>query len=63
MLTGARILVAEDEPLIAMELAQTTADSDGHGQFALWPDAPIVAKPHNPGVILDALSRLLQSRS
>ena len=121
MLNGARILVAEDEPLIAMELAQTikeaggtvvasarthqealrfaeqaqcdaalldvrlrdgtafgaaailaargipflfcTAVSDDRGQFALWPDAPIVAKPHNPRVILDALSRLLHSRS
>lgn len=80
--------MTEDEPLIAMELAQTideaggtafgaaailaarkipflfcTADSGGRGQFAQWPDAPIVAKPHNPRVILDALSQLLQSRS
>ena len=121
MLNGARILVAEDEPLIAMELAQTieeaggtlvasarthlealrfaeeaecdvalldvrlrdgsafeaaailaargipflfcTADSGDRSQFAPWPDAPIVAKPHHACVILDALSRLLPSRS
>ena len=58
MLNGARILAARGIPFLFC-----TADSGERGQFALWPDAPIVAKPHNPSVILDALSRLLQSRN
>ena len=120
MLKGARILVAEDEPLIAMELAQTieeaggiiaatvrsqhealilaeqtdfdaalldvrlrdgttfdvatklaargipflfcTADNEDRGQFNLWPDVPVIAKPHTPSVIVETLSRLLRNR-
>jgi len=119
-LAGARILVAEDEPLIVMELTQViaeaggvvagsarskqealtlaenesidvalldvrlrdgttfeaaakltargipflfcTADNEDRGQFAHWPDAPIITKPHQTSVLVDALSRLLQSR-
>jgi len=119
-LNGARILVAEDEPLIVMELAQMiseaggivagsartpqealafaqhedfdvalldvrlrdgtifeaaakltargipflfcTADNEDRGQFAQWPDAPVISKPHQTGVLVNTLSRLLQSR-
>lgn len=119
-LNGARILVAEDEPLIVMELTQIieeaggivagsarsreeallladqsdahaalldvrlrdgttfdvatklaargipflfcTADNEDRGQFTLWPNVPIIAKPHLSGVIVDTLSLLLQNR-
>ena len=120
MLKGARILVAEDEPLIAMELTQTieeaggvvagsvrsrqealalaeeadvdaalldvrlrdgttfevatklaargipflfcTADNEDRGQFTVWPGVPVIAKPAKPGVIVNTLSRLLQTQ-
>jgi CheY-like chemotaxis protein len=119
-LNGARILVAEDEPLIVMELTQMieeaggivagsarsreeamlladesnahaalldvrlrdgttfdvaaklaargipflfcTADNEDRGQFHAWPDVPIIAKPHQAGLVVDTLSRLLHSR-
>lgn len=121
ILGGARILVVEDEALIAMELAQSieeaggivaasvrsrhealtlveyadfhaavldvrlpdgtafdvasrlaargipflfcTADSQDRARFSDWPEVPVVTKPHRPEVIVNALSRLLQSRS
>ncbi len=119
ILNGARILVAEDEPLIVMELTQMieeaggvvagaakshqealalaehgdidvalldvrlrdgttfaaalklsargipfffcTADNEDRSQFAQWPDVPVVSKPHQPAVVVETLSRLLQS--
>lgn len=120
LLNGARILVVEDEPLIALELMQTiedaggiiagsprsrrdaldladrgdvhvalldvrlsdgtsfevadrltargipflfcTADGEDRSQFSAWPGVPVIAKPHRPEVMLDALSSLLLNR-
>jgi CheY-like chemotaxis protein len=116
-LNGARIMIVEDEPLIALDLAQLVMDAGGvvtgtarlkkeaasliksagfdvalldvrlpdgdsfsvarklaekgipfvfctgdnveAAQFSQWPDAPVVAKPHDGAAIISSIARVL----
>ena len=40
-----------------------TADSEDRTQFSEWPNVPVIAKPHRPEAIINALCQLLQGRS
>lgn len=119
MLNNVRILILEDEPLIAMELAELisnaggtvvastrtvrdaldfasqasidialldvhlgsetsldvaeklkglgipfllcTGDGKDHVHFANWPSVPVIVKPYKSGVVVEALSLLIQA--